>query len=354
MNKLSLWIILSFFTFNLNATENKNIDQEREAFFDNQIRFSPNHSDIEIFFQNQFQSLRKTYQTSSSLWKQTQEKDTTPNAQLEETVKNTSIIYHKYLMLRAKTVYILPDVFKEGYLITEHQALKALRKIGIETKYIDKRKFWTFCLAGRLELPASKLETEEDLYKNYIIQLDKLIKRYELRIKENVYELITFADPGLKGNIYISDPLSTVSDLDIQSSHELLKEKIYEKTDIKKENMIKQLVEKNGFSCDKIDDLLMIAYSIDPVDSFERVCRGLGGNSKSWSCADTASMPVRVAEKLHGEGTADLRPEIIETIDVLLSRYFNKIILEKIRIKFYKALMPKTHGFSYNSQSYIL
>lgn len=348
MKYILSWIYVLGITTSLYATEQKTIDEERQDFFNSHFTPSFNHSDVETSFKNQFQYLARTYSTASSLHQQNQEKQATPNLQLGTSLQEAKENYQKYLVLRARTVYPLPDLFEEGYLFSPRQALKALKNLGIETSLIDKKKFWTFCMAGRVELPKPKLEQEENVNERYIAELDTLIKRYKLRIKENVYDLTTFLGADLKGNIYFSSCDPIVCDPQKKISFSFLRHEDKEKFVTLEESVIKDIVAKNGFSADRIEELLTSIHSVDPVDLFERVCRGINGCAKSWNSPDMAAMPVRVAGKLQQNGDADLRPEIIETVDTLLGRSFNKMILKGIRESFVKASTPKEQGFSHN------
>lgn len=335
-------LLISFYS---SAMASRQIDAEREQFFGRQFVPVLKHQDIDTTLSASFKQLLTLNSTSSSLIQQSEEKGASGNAQLQVTLRTARDNYKKYLLLKAKTVYSLPEAFKEGYLFSPKQAAQALHKMGIDPQRIDKDKFWMFCIRC-LELPDPRLDQESDsMISSYLDHLRQIKERYINRIKEDAFALTTFTAPALQRNISLPSSPAPIQE---PLSQKFLRPSREVRMAIPDEIRVVQIVSSYKFSTTGISGLLEIIQAIDPASSLERVCRGLNAEAKSWRSPDACFMPVRVAEKLRENPNADLRPEIIETVDILLARNFNRIMLEKIEKNFESALAPKANGFDAN------
>lgn len=320
----------------------RQVDGEREQFFGRQFVPVLRHQDIDTTLSNSFKQLLTLNATSSSLIHQSDEKGASANSRLQETLRTSRENYKRYLLLKAKTVYSLPDAFKEGYLFSPKQTTQALQKMGIDPQRIDKDKFWMFCVRC-LELPDPRLEQEGDgVISSYLDHLRQIKERYTNRLKEDAFALTTFVAPTLQRNIFLP---SVPMPLQTPISHRFLRPSRDSRVVLPDEARVVQIVSHYKYATTGISGLLESIQAVDPVDPFERICRGMNAEAKSWRSPDICFMPVRVAEKLRDNPNADLRPEIIETVDILLARNFNRIVLEKIEKNFESALAPRSSGF---------
>lgn len=327
------------------AMASRQVDSEREQFFGRQFVPVLKHQDIDTTLSASFKQLLTLNATSSSLVHQSDEKGASSNPQLQSTLRTARENYKRYLLLKAKTVYSLPEAFKEGYLFSPKQATQALHKMGIDPQRIDKEKFWMFCVRC-LELPDPRLDQESDnMISFYLDHLRQIKERHINRLKEDAFALTTFTAPALQRNISLPSSLAPVQD---PVSSRFLRPSREVRTALPDENRVVQIVSSYKFSTAGISGIIEIIQSVDPVSPLERICRGLNAEAKSWRNPDACFMPVRVAEKLRENPNADLRPEIIETVDILLARNFNRIILERIEKNFEAALAPRGNGFESN------
>jgi len=329
-------------------------DTEREQFFVHAFVPVLSHHDIDTALSNSFRQLLVVNETSTQLLQQSAEKGTTPNPQTQTALKTARDNYKKYLLTKAKTIYPLPEAFLEGYLVSPKQILQSLKEVGADPRRVDKEKFWIYCMRC-LEMPDPHLDiaTEENIITPYLAHLNQLKSRYDKRIREDAFFLTTFTASHLRGNIFspplssvASSPLSSLSQSFLHPSGDLPKT-------IPQELHVIPIVAGHRYSTTGLQPIMEAIQLLDPADSLERICRGLQADmnsetkvgAKSWRSPDEVMMPVRVAEKLHRTPAADLRPEIIELVDALLARQFNKLVLEKIEKNFERARAPRARGF---------
>jgi hypothetical protein len=108
---------------------------------------------------------------------------------LTEKLKELNRTYSMLVNVKLKTVYDLPEPFKDGNLISPYQVSEVLAQIGIEKSTLDKlnmAKFVRFC--GRcLELPDPEIEGTSNLTAGYISHIDDLIRLYRFRLREDVF-----------------------------------------------------------------------------------------------------------------------------------------------------------------------
>lgn len=316
------------------------IDREREKFFQMMFVPEPDHTTITSIFQKNMGQIVNTSRTfGSSIGPK--EGDVSSSQSLGVSLKDQDE-YKKYVILKAKTTYFLPQPFEDGYLFSSKQTINALNKLGIDKNLlrgIDRHKFWLFSVRC-LELPASSLafKEEDDLLNSYLTRVNKLMDRFEMRLKEDSYTLLGYID--IRKNIMSDSTLSNSMGENITSRFMKPSYPSYKgEMEITESSIIQEIVKNRGYDTRDLDELLMLK----PFYTFTRLCNALdSAGIKSWNSPDTLSPSVRVAEKLRNDNdNADITPELMETVDHLLVRQYNKLILEEIRDNFAKALRPK-------------
>lgn len=324
-------------------------DTEREQFFTRSFVPVLSHNDIETILSDSFKHLLRINETSTHLIQQSSEKGNALNSQAQMSLRTARENYKKYVLTKAKTIYPLPEAFLEGCLVSPKQILQCLKQVGVDPARVDKEKFWVYCMRC-LEMPDARLDLvlEEDIITPYLAHLAQLKNRYINRIREDVFFLTTFTAPHLRANIFLP---SLSSGTEISSSSLLSQSFLRQSGDSSlrapEDLHIISLVASHRYSTTGLQPIIEAIQAIDRVPSLERICRGISADmrAKSWRSPDEIIMPVKVAEKLHHTPTADLRPEIIDLTDALLSRQFNKLVLEKIEENFEKARAPRARGF---------
>ena len=253
--------------------------------------------------------------------------------------------YVKYFLLKSSTAYALPESsFKDGYLYSPKQVILSLTELGFDANFVhevNKSKFWVFSVK-HLELPDPKLYNNDESLTSYVSELDKLIDRFEMRIKENAFALLGFLPfrDNVSSEIGIFDESGDMLDF-INSS-------FFGKEDTinKKSSIIQEIVNKRKYDTDGLDAFLV---TFSPLSIFGRLCKILAdGKVKSWHCEDELSVSVRVAEKLRDTPETDITSEVLETIDLLLGMQYNQFILEEIKENFNRSTAPKRTGFDHN------
>lgn len=329
-----------FLVKQMSLEQNPNTDYERDKFFEIHYTASPTHSSIMSAFQNSIQSIldeakRGTLETP-------QNSGETSKIDRPSNPLSNQEYYKKHLLLKAETVYSLPFSFEGGYLFSPKQGVHALKKLGIDDKLlkeIDPNKFWMFSLRC-LELPAPKLENDNNLLNSYLGVVNKLIRMFDMRLKEDAFALLGFTD--LKGNILNHSKPSHEQAQDIRAK--IMKHSYKNEVRSIEESVIKRIIENRKYK--KIDGLDALLATIGHLDIFTILCSALNeGTARSLNSEDYLSVSVRVAEKLDNNIKDDITPEVLETMKNLLGRTYNMFVLEEVKKNFEIALSPREKGF---------
>jgi hypothetical protein len=266
-----------------------------------------------------------------------------PSNSIESPQSNEAISnFNKYFMIKAKTVYNLPlSYFKGGYLFSPQQAIKALEKLeGNLSDRIEKDKFWGFCVRC-LELPDAKLEGVEGgnaLLASYISHIDVLINAFMCRIEEdacNLQAFVPYKDYILpESGSFDYHPKGMVSQL--------------LKPTVQTPETIKKIMRDLDHDATKLDPLFAKLGSLDTIARLVNALQE--GNMKSYLPTDKPHAWVRVGKKVMlskkgNTSTVDITPEVLEAVDSLLVRQFNRLALEQIKKQFEKAITPVGKGF---------
>lgn len=308
------------------------IDTDRMGFF---IRLhgsaNPSHQAIISAYHNSMKKLVAVINPSRTLT-ETSDRPLT----LEEKLAVDE--FNKYFKVTVKTVYDLPLSFKWKSLFSPRQALKALEQLeGNLSSGIEKDKFWRFCVRC-LELPDAKLENDDVLLLSYISHINGLINEFNNRIQEDAFALFAFVP--YKDRIF---PGSKPLDGSPEDAVRLFKST--SKGTIKAPEPIKKIVTELGYDAKKLDPLFAM---LEPLDTITRLANALQeGKTRSYHEKGELYVLVRVGKKMMPpvDFKCDITPEVLETVDSLLLRQFNKLVLQQIKRNFEKALTPTEKGF---------
>lgn len=248
----------------------------------------------------------------------------------------------KFLLLKVKTAYRLPVTFKNGYLFSPPQVIKTLKEMGIDRNlvaHVDKNKFWMHSIKY-LELPSSKLNNEENIFEQYFEETNNLIKLFKLRIKEDAFTLSGFRGVG-------KNVVTPISSGPVSSSSNFIKSSYLKDESTPEEGpIVIRIIAGLHYDTKGLPELLAPVESLDPTHTFTRLCNALQyGKITCRNPDDELHIAVRVAEKLQQNKDDTITPEVLETMDRLVVRQFNMLVLEKIKDNFVAARRPQNTGF---------
>lgn len=273
------------------------------------------------------------------------------NWQAEQKLKKLQDQYNQLSDLKLKTTYVLPEVFKQGYLIDSSQLLNLLGTIGIEEnviKQIHGKNFLKFCVRC-LELPNPQLKNVNNTIEGYISHIDKLTELYAIRLKEDAFNFIHFTD--------------TLESIGEQSPYKEKEEEITKKI------MISSIVPEYSTSSQGRDYVPKIFAEINYRENAETLlnlinkavpnhslallqllCASLDSyEGASFLDSKETPFPVKAAEKIL-KGVNQFDEEFFRSRNRLVRNKFNLEVLKVIKENFEKSLLKDSSVSSEEDQ----
>lgn len=264
-----------------------------------------------------------------------------------ETLKDLNKTYNNLIDLKLKTVYDLPEPFKDGNLVSPYQILWVMDKMGIEKDTLDAihpERFARFS-SRCLELPNPQMEETSSVTGSYLSHIDGLIRLYGIRLREDVFnfhyfsaihDLIGEQSPYEEGERAITAKvMNTMKERESSHGREaftrIFKDLGYNPED----NNLMELLNK-AIPNHSLGLIQVLSAGLNNYDGF------------SFKLDDEVPLPVRAAEKIIKKDN-NINEEFYGCRNRVVRDKFNLDVLQVIRENFTKYASSTVSSKGYDS-----